>query len=288
MTRLGLAAFAIVLSTVLVPLGITANWLSLRVDNTKAYVDTVAPLADDDELRERLADEVASAAIAKLEVVPFGLPDALDTMVKASTRAVVDNPDFPEFWRDANADFHREFLKIVHHRDKGVVADGWVYIDVGPLLDQVLADAAEQWHIPPALIPPSAPLPVPVVRESQLEKARGAYQVLDGLALWVPLAWAALVALAVLVSPGWRGRLRAAAAAALGVAVGGVLVMLLTSPVTDAVVDQADAANQDLVRLVLDVVAGTLQDTALTAAIGGLVIGLALLGGSLLPGRSGR
>ncbi len=281
MTRLGLAAFAVVLSTVLVPFGITANWLSSRVDDTEAYVDAVAPLADDEELRDRLADEVATAAIAKLGAVRFALPESLDATVRASTSAVVESPDFPEFWREANADFHREFLAIVNDRD-GVVADGWVFIDAGPLLDQVLADAAEQLHIPQAFQPPSTPLPVPVVRESTLERARGAYRVLDGLALWVPLAWVALVGLAVLVSPGWHGRLRAGAACAIGVAIGGVVVMVLIGPLTDAVVEQVDTGNQDLVRLVLEVVAGTLDDTALTAVVGGLVVGAGLLVGSFL------
>ena len=59
--RYALAALAVVLSTLLVPIGITATWLSLRVDSTEAYVDTVAPLAEDPDLREVLAREVADA-----------------------------------------------------------------------------------------------------------------------------------------------------------------------------------------------------------------------------------
>ncbi len=286
--RLGLAALAVVLATVLVPLGITSTWLSLRVDSTEAYVDTVAPLADDPELRDALADEVAGAAVAALtgNVPAALLPDSLDTAVRAATQRVVDNDGFPEFWRKANADAHREFLAIVHDRDKGVVADGYVFIDVGPLLDDVLADFVAELPGGSNIDLPPQSLLVPVVPESRLEQARGAYQALDFLAVWVPLGWAALVAFAVIVAHGVRGRLRTGAACAIGVAIGGALVLLLTQPVTDAVVEQVDAGKQDLARLVVEVVVSSLDSSALTAVIGGLVIGAGLLVGSFLPGRS--
>ncbi|WP_322454674.1 hypothetical protein [Nocardioides bizhenqiangii] len=272
------------LSTLLVPIGITATWLSLRVDSTPAYVDTVAPLAEDPELRDALAVEVANAAVRTIERrVPAALlPDSLDAVVLASAQAVVENDGFPEFWRKANATAHREFLAIVHER-QGVVADGWVHIDVGPLLDDVFADFVERFPVDVSL--PSQSVMVPVVPESRLEQARGAYQVLEGLAWWVPLLWVGLVAVAVVVARGVRGRLRAGAACALGVAIGGALVMLLTSPTTDAVVDQVESERQDLARLVVEVVVASLDSTALAAAVGGLVVGVVLFVSSLLLGR---
>lgn len=285
MSRLALAAFAVVLSTVLVPIGITASWLSLRVDSTPAYVDTVEPLADDEELRDRLADEVATAAVAALQSnVPVGLPSSLDAVVRRSTQDVVESPGFPEFWRDANAKLHREFLAIVHERDEDVVADGWVVVDLQPLLDQVLADFVEQFGIPARFVP-STPLPVPVLPESRLEEGRGAYQLLDALALWVPLLWGGLVLVAVLAARGWRGRLRAGAACAIGVAVGGGLVLLLTGTATDVVVDQADPDNQDLARLVIEVVVSTLDDAARGALVGSVAVAAVLFGVSLWPRR---
>ena len=69
--RHGFAAFAVVLSTLLVPIGITSTWLSLRVDSTEGYVDTVAPLADEPELRDALAKEVSAAASSAIaDIVP--------------------------------------------------------------------------------------------------------------------------------------------------------------------------------------------------------------------------
>lgn len=284
--RLVLAAFAVVLSTVLVPLGITSTWLSLHLDSTEAYVETVAPLADDEELRERLSDEVATAAVADLRSrVPDALvPGGVDALVRSSTRAVVESPGFPEFWREANADVHREFLAIVHERDHELDDDGWVVVDLRPLLDQVLAEFFEQAGVP-AIDMPSTPLPLPVLPESKLEEARGLYQLLEGLALWVPLLWAGLVALAVLVAPGLRGRLRTGAACGLGVALGGGLVLLLTAPVTDVVVDQVEKDERDLARLVIEVVVRSLDETATGAVVIGLVAAVGLVVASLLPRR---
>jgi hypothetical protein len=281
-----MAAFAIVLATLLVPLGITATWLSHHVDSTPAYVDTVAPLADDPQLRDRLADEVADAAIATLQSkVPVGLPSTLDPMVRASTRTVVDSDGFPAFWRQANADAHRQFLAIVHEKHPDVVSDGWVIIDLGPLLDQVLADLVHQVPLLSQVDLPPSSLPVPVVRESRLQQARGAYLVLDALAFWLPLAWLGLVAIAVLAARGVRGRLRTAGAAGIGVAVGALLVLLLTGPATDAVVSQVGTQHRGLVRLVIDVVVASLDDTARAALAAGLVVGLVLLVASVVLGR---
>lgn len=289
MARTGLAALAVVLATALVPLGITSTWLSLRVDSTEAYVDAVAPLAEDPDLRDALAEEVAAAAIATLEErVPVGLPDSFRTVVRASTQRVVEGDGFPEFWRDANADAHREFLAVVHERGQEVDADGWVVIDIGPLVTDVLEDVVDDLSGLPVQVDldlGSQRVPVPVVPESQLEEGRGAYQLLERLALWLPPLWLALAALAVGVAHRWRGRLRTAACCAVGVAVGGGIVLLVTAPVTDLVVDRIDEDRQDLARLVVEVVVRTLDETAIGAVVGGLVVGVLLLAGSLVPRR---
>jgi hypothetical protein len=281
--RLGLAAFAVVFATLLVPVAITASWLSLHVDSREGYVDTVAPLADDPELRDALAEEVSAAAMSAIaDVVPGA--GAFDQVIRTSTREVVENDAFPEFWRSANAKAHREFLAIVHERDEDVVADGWVYIDIGPLLDEVFDDLVEV--LPVRIELPSSPVLVPVVRESDLEKGRGAYNALDFLSLWAPLLWLGLVALAVVAAPGVRGRLRTGAACAFGAAIGALLVMLLAGPATDGVVEQVDPEKQDLVRLIVEVVAASLDDAAMAVVIGGLVVGAGLLVGSLWPRRA--
>ncbi|UMG94537.1 hypothetical protein [Nocardioides sp. TF02-7] len=299
MTRSALAALAVVLATLLVPAAVTASWLSLRVEDTDAYVDTVAPLADDPVLRRELGDRVTEAAVGRLRsAVPPGLAGSLEAMVRSTTASVVESPAFPEFWRQANADVHEQFLAVVHERpdtDTDIDTDtdtadtgGWVTVDLRPLVEQVLRTYAADNGLPEGLV--RAPeLRVPVLPESRLVEARGGYRALEGLAFWLPLGWAALVALAVVVARGMRGRLRTAAAAAAGAALGAALLLPLTDVGADLVVDRAGADQRDLVRLVVEVVAGTLDDTARWVAVGGGVTAAVLLVVSLVvPARGGR
>jgi hypothetical protein len=285
-TRTALAAFTIVLASLLVPVAVSAGWLALRVDETEAYVDTVAPLADDPELRAALSERVALAAVGKLQRnVPIGLPRSLERRVRQTTDMVVESPGFPQFWRQANAKAHREFLAIVHERPEDLESrDGWITVDLRPLLDQVIVEFAEAHGIPPDMVPSTA-LPIPVLPESRLADVRGGYNLLNGLALWLPPLWLALVAVGVLAARGWRARLRAAAAAGLGLAIGAGVVLLLTPWATDLVVDQAGPDQQELVRLVIEVVVSSLGDTARMIAVVGLVAAVALFAGSLWPRR---
>jgi chemotaxis response regulator CheB len=74
--RNALAAFAVILATLLVPLGIGATWLALRVDDTSAYVDTVAPLADNADVQQTVATLVVNALFDQVDA-PKRIEDAL-------------------------------------------------------------------------------------------------------------------------------------------------------------------------------------------------------------------
>lgn len=282
--RHALAAFAVVLSAVVAPIGITATWLAQRVDDTDAFLDAVAPLADEPELRDALAREVSAAATARVaEVVPVA--SAFEDAIRASTRAVVENDAFPEFWRSANAEAHREFLAIVHDRGRGDPS-GWLYLDIGPLLAEVLSDLGGL--LPVRVELPSRPVLVPVVPVAELERGRAAYRALDALAWWTPLLWLVLVVVAVVAAPGFRGRLRTGAASAFGAALGAALVLASSEAMVDLVVDRAATRNQDLARLVVEVVVSSLDDAARAVAVVGGVVGVVLLAGSFVPGRRPR
>ncbi len=280
--RNAFAVFCVLVATLVVPGAIASTWLSQRVDNTDAYVDSVAPLADDPDLRAELGEQLADAAVAALqEHVPVGLPEGVSSMAQEASKRVVDNKGFPKFWRQANAEAHREFLAIVHEERGGQDPDAWVMVDLGPLLDQVFVELSAN-GIPVDLLP-DVPLEVPVLRESKLQEIQGQYQLLEGLSLWLPLLAGGLVLVAVAVATGWRGRLRVLGGAALGVVVGALVVRAATPPVTDAVVDQADPGQQELARLVLEVVTVTLSDRAMTILIVAGVVAVVCFAASFIP-----
>lgn len=278
------AGLLVVLATLLTPLAVTATWLSSTVDSTESYVDTVAPLADDDELRAELADAVAEATVASLQAhVPVGLPDGVEGTVRAAAVMVTESEDFPAFWRKANRDAHREFLALVDE-DSPATPRGWVTVDLSPLLQQVY-DRIGESGVPVRLLP-RPELTVPVVQEAKVAEHRGQYRLLEGTAIWLPIVWAVLVGLAVLVASGWRGRLRALGFAGIGLALGALLVRVSAGPAADLAVDGVDAGHRDLVGLVARVVIAPLESTSQLVALAAGLIGVLLVAAGLRPRRA--
>ena len=275
------AALLVLIATVLAPFLVTATWVSSTLDDTDAYVDTVAPLADDATLRHELADEMTSAAVAELQShLPVALPDGIEETTRQAAERTVENPDFPEFWREANRDAHREFLRVMD--DDG--AGGWVTIDLSPLMEGLYESLGEDTGLPLSSLP-APELRVPVARESRLAEYRTEYRIAEGSAFVLAVAWILLVGIAVLVASGWRGRVRTFGFALLGLALGSLLVLVATPPVTDFVAGRADPGKQGLVALVLHVVGDSLGSRATWVAVVAGVCGLAVLAASLWPGR---
>ena len=266
------AGVLVLVATLLTPLGITATWLSSTVDATAAYVDAVAPLADDPELRERLGEEVGDAVFASLEEgTPLGLPDGLRPMIDEAVRQVTANEEFPTFWRGANRDTHREFLAIV---EDDAPADGWLLLDLGPLMLAVY----EQLEVNG----------VPVAPESELAEHRAEYRLVESTAGWLSVGWVVLVGLAFLVARGLRGRLAVLGFAGLGLALGALVVRLASGPATDLALEGVDPGHRGLADLIAEVLVGRLESTAVVVAAVAAIAGALLLGAAALAGRSRR
>ncbi|NYJ03117.1 hypothetical protein HNR19_003815 [Nocardioides thalensis] len=279
--RSATAGLLVLVATLLTPLGVTAWWLGSTVDDTDAYVDTVAPLADDPELRDRLAEAVGDAVSSSLdEDLPLGLPAGFDGMIDEAARQVTANEEFPRFWRDANRATHREFLAIV---EDDAPADGWLLVDLGPLMLAVYAEL-EADGVPVAMLPDPR-LVVPVAPESELAEHRDAYQLLDAVSGWLPVLWAALVLLAAAVARGLRGRLVTLGLAALGLALGAVLVRLAAGPVSDVALESVDPGRRGLADLIAEVMVDRLESTSVLVAAVAAVAGLVLVIGAALAGR---
>lgn len=274
----------VVLATLVAPLAIATTWVSERVDDRQEYVDTVAPLADDPAVRKVLADAAAAASVAALQqYVPVGLPDAVSAWSQAAATEVVESPKFPEFWRQANSDLHGQVIDVLEDPDADT--SGSLTVDAGPLVAQVLL-VLEDRGIPINLLP-TIPLQVPVVERSKVAEGGPAYRATHSAAGWLPLVWAGLVALAVLVATGWRGRVRAAGFALLGGALASGLVMLAVEPLTDLAVERAEVESQAMVRTMLDAVLGSLTPYARTFLLAAPV-GLVLVAASWWPRRVRR
>lgn len=269
------------MATVVAPFVIATSWLTTHVEDQQEYVATVAPLADDPEVRRVLADAAASAAVAALqEYVPIGLPDAVNRWARAASGEVVESPDFPEFWRQANEDLHRDVLGLLEDPDAS--PDGSLTVDASPLLAQVLL-LLEDRGIPVAVLP-ALPLDVAVAPRSRVVEAAPTYRTADRVAGWLSVVWFALVALAVLVAAGWRGRVRVAGLALVGVAVAAGVVRLATDPIGNLVADRVEASQQEIALIMVDAVTGSLAPYARGFLLA-LPVGLVLFASTLWPRR---
>ncbi|WP_377320484.1 hypothetical protein ACFJIY_15925 [Pimelobacter simplex] len=276
------AVVAILLATLLAPFAIGATWVSERVDDREAYVDTVGDLSDDPVVQQVLADAAADAAVKALERhIPVGLPSAVRGWARTAALKVVRSPDFPTFWRKANGDLHQQVLAVLD--DPDVPTDGDITVDASPLVAQVLLQLEDR-GIPVGLLP-TIPLDVPVTTKAKVAEGGPAYRAADRFNRIVPLAWAALVLLGVLVAHGWRGRVRTAGFALLGVAVAAVVLLLAVDPATTAALDQVEADRRELTGVMLDAVVGSLTPYA-RAFLVAAPVGLVLVALSLRPRRT--
>ncbi|XBB65766.1 hypothetical protein ABFU82_16800 [Nocardioides sp. WV_118_6] len=275
------AVVTVLLATLLAPFAIGATWVTERVDDRQAYVDTVGDLSDDAVVQQVLADAAADAAVKGLQKhIPVGLPSAVREWARAAALKVVRSPDFPTFWRQANADLHQQVLAILDDPDAST--EGSITVDASPLVAQVLLQLEDR-GIPVGLLP-TIPLDVPVETKAKVAEAGPAYRAADRVNRLLPIAWAALVLLGLAVAHGWRGRVRTAGFALLGAALAAVVVLLAVDPATTAALDQVDASRRELVGVMLDAVVGSLAPYArgfLVAA----PVGLVLVGLSLWPRR---
>ena len=280
-----LSVVALLLATVLAPIVIVGTWTQGKVAHTDAYVATVAPLASDPALREQFGNALgASVAEMLAERSPVGSPAFAGDLIKAAAVTVVNEPGFPAFWRKANRDVHRQFLAVMHERPAD--RSGLVFVDATPLLNDVFARLAERGlQVQPLA---GTPLRIPVATDARLEHGRTAYTWLNRVARVGPFLWLALVAAAVALASGWRGRLRALAFGAGALAVVAIVVVAGRSAAESYAASHAGVGNTDLVRLLLGQVLDGLSTYARNIALIAVPVAIAALLGSLVGRRPAR
>lgn len=277
------AGLLVLLATVVGPGMVGAVWLSSTVQARQGYVDLVAPLAEDPAVRTVLADQVSAGAVqAVSSFLPSVATGLLNELAATSARAVVESPTFPEFWRQANDDLHRQAIDVLEGRVSS--SEGFLVVDARPLLAQVFLLLREA-GLPIERLTAALPLDVPVIATSTVAQAGPDYRRVDTLSTWLPVLWGALVVLAVLVAIGWRGRVRTAAAALLGLALGSLLVRALAGPVGDELVQRAQVDRQGLAKIMADTVVESLRPHALHYALVAGVLGVVALVVAAVPWR---
>ena len=245
-----------VIASLLLPLAMASAWLSTVVTDSDAYVDTVGPLAGDDDVQAAAVDAVEGATVRSVEsATGTSLDPGSRRTVATAVAQAVDSDEFEDVWRTANRSAHGQVVRILEDDGRVPTREGRVVVELGPVIETVARSLEQRGLVEAAAVPP-VQASVPLIRVTDLDRARAAYQVLDAAGFWLPALWLLLVALTLLLA---TERRRAAVWLALGSIVGLVLLVLGLLVARGVLVGELGAGSDyDLVRSIWDVLVSRL------------------------------
>jgi hypothetical protein len=208
MLRRGVAGTLAVLACLLAPVAAAGLWARSTLLETDRWVALVAPIPEDPEVVELLADELTDVVLDATGVGDRGRA-LLEGPVRRATVAMVESESFARAWQGANRRVHARLVEVL--ADEGVTE---IRLDLGVAAALAIAAAAEPLSrvvdVGPlgSLSPDSTPeeasaavqaalgrplgdrATIVLVPATRLEQARTAYDALDRAA--VPLLLLAL------------------------------------------------------------------------------------------------
>lgn len=212
----------VVLASVVLPLAMVSTWVAGLVSDTDRYVETVAPLAEDEVVVDIAHDHLEREVLQAIGA-PANTSPRINEGIDQALNRVLTGPEFPPAWRVVNRTAHTEALRVLEGRAPvGVDEAGerWVQLDLAPLADAMLAAVGRELGIEQQIDLADRDLSIDVVRESDVAQARDYYGLLETAGFWLPVAWLVLVGVTLLTA---RRRI-----AALGhLAVGSLVTLAL-------------------------------------------------------------
>ncbi|MDH3752706.1 MAG: hypothetical protein OEU32_02440 [Acidimicrobiia bacterium] len=152
--RRPLAGSLAVVAALSLVFAVTATWMNTTLLDTDEWVESVAPLPDDAEFQqiiaERVADEVLTLidlpALMENALGPAGkflaapAADASKGFIEDASVKVLASPEFETIWIEANRIAHQTAVKVLRGEvDAANVVDGQVTLDLVPLINNVVA-----------------------------------------------------------------------------------------------------------------------------------------------------
>ncbi|GAA1510529.1 hypothetical protein [Nocardioides humi] len=216
----GVLATLLALLAVLCALAaVVAVWGRGQILDTDRYLASVAPLADDPVIQAEVADKIAEAIIARLDVEQYAAgvlgPEAaslapalargVTDWVGDTARDVVSSRQFARLWTAANRIGHAELVRLLTGEEPPgvVISAGRIQVDLTDMVAVVRGRLVAAGLSVVATIPPIT-LVVDIADADGLTAARDAVRLLDRLAWWLPVAALVLIAAAALAATSRR------------------------------------------------------------------------------------
>ena len=140
----------LVLGCVLAPLSVFAVWTKGTLLSTDQYVDTIAPLAEDPVVTDRIAARSVEALFENVDVdakITEVLPEQAAVIAPAVSQAVqnlardvverfLSSDAFQTLWRELNRRAHTQVQALLTG-EGGRVVNGQVVVQLGPVVEKV-------------------------------------------------------------------------------------------------------------------------------------------------------
>lgn len=217
--RRGVGISLIVLGAILAPIALVSNWAVTELTNTDAFVDTFAPLAQDPEVQQLVADTVteaiddrvdlpaitgpvfdglgadlgplASTGLIALEGVVNG---AIRQLVATTVDRFVSSDAFAAVWESALRATHTQLINVLEFDGTGAVTvdGGTIGIQIGPIVEAAKTALVEQGLTFVADLP-DVDRTIVVAQSEALGQLQVVYAWSVAVASWLP--WIALLLL---------------------------------------------------------------------------------------------
>jgi hypothetical protein len=244
------ATLLIVIGCILAPISVVAVWTKNLVTNTDRYVATVAPLASDPAIQSAIADKITAEIFMHLDVAGItnqavdalaerGLPPLVATQlhglseplasgvqgfVRTEVGKVLASDAFADAWLTANRAAHQALVAALtgQTREGVTIENDTVSINLGPLIQEVKQRLIDRGFELASRIPNVNPSFV-LVQSDYIARARGAFNLLNAIGIWLPVVALILLAAGIYVAKDHR---RALVGVGLGLA-GGMVALAL-------------------------------------------------------------
>jgi hypothetical protein len=270
------ALVVLLVGALMVPVATAGWWVRDTVVPTRAYVETVAPLARNDAVvtavEERLTEQtMTSISRASGDQLPETLRTNVAGLVRVAVNRVVEDPDFAEAWRASNRVTHDDVVAVLSGDSSAVkVGPGsTVHVQLRSLGTEI-GRRLTQAGVPFAKALPVADATLPIGHTDDLVRARTGYALLEQYGRLLPVAALVLVCVGVLFA---RRRMQAvgwtafAALGGLGVLAGAIalsrLYYLQSLP---------SGISEGAASAVFDTVTAALRQEMIVVAVGALVL----------------
>lgn len=298
----------LVLGFILVPLSAVAIWSNNQLTNTDRYVETVSPLAGNEDIQQTVATAVVSSIFDNVDVAGE-IEDALPSRAKFLgepvanamrgyatdvTERLLASEQFQNLWDAINRRAHNQLVALLTD-DPGkapgslAIKNGQVTLDLSQVIERVQGKLVDRGltFLENVKVPP-VKRTIAIINTEGLSEARTYVGILNTLAWVLPvLGVLALVGSALIVPRRRRATIRAALVLVAACALTLVLLAVGRSLYLDAAT--SPKVSEGTASAVFDILVRNLRYGVITLAVIGIIIAVvAYFVGPSAPARATR